>query len=132
MPTRLALPTALLVLALAPAGASARTVTSENIVSPHGQISCLSVVDSTEIECSASFVEEIGDLDTYLALRARGRSRLSERGDYPGSGAPRQRLRFGDTWKRPGIRCTMRASGLTCRNRDDHGFHLEKGHVRRF
>jgi hypothetical protein len=41
-------------------------------------------------------------------------------------------LRYGDTWKRPGIRCTMRTTGLRCRNLDGHGFRLAKGAVRRF
>jgi len=41
-------------------------------------------------------------------------------------------LGFGDVWQRPGIRCTLRASGLTCRNLDDHGFHLGRGQTRRF
>jgi hypothetical protein len=26
----------------------------------------------------------------------------------------------------------MRRTGLTCRNLDDHGFHLERDHLRRF
>lgn len=128
---RCLLATALLALALA-AGASAKTVTYKNIVGPNKQISCFAVMGSTEIECSATFVPEIGELDTYLAVRARGKAKLSERGDYPGYDAPRRTLHFGDVWKRPGIRCTMRASGLTCRNLDDHGFHLERDHVRRF
>jgi hypothetical protein len=128
---RCLLATALLALALS-ATASAKTVTYKNIVGPNQQVSCFAVMGSTEIECSATFVPEIGELDTYHAIRARGRSILAERGDYPGYDAPRRTLHFGDTWKRPGIRCTMRRTGLTCRNLDDHGFHLERGHVRRF
>lgn len=128
---RCLLATALLALGLS-ATASARTVTARNIVGPNKNISCFAVQESTEIECLASFLPEIGELDTYLAVRARGRSELSERGDYPGSSARPRTLRFGDTWQRPGIRCRMRTSGLTCRNLDEHGFHLERGHIRRF
>ena len=129
---RCLLATALLALAGLPAAASADTVTYKNIVGPNKHLSCFAVMGSTEIECSATFVPEIGELDTYLAVGARGKAILSERGDYPGYDAPRRTLRFGDTWKRPGIRCRMRATGLTCRNLDDHGFRLAKGHVRRF
>jgi hypothetical protein len=128
---RCLLATALLALALS-ATASAKTVTYKSIVGPNKNISCFAVKGSTEIECSASFVPEIGELDTYLAVRARGRAKLSERGDYPGYEVRRRTLHFGDIWQRPGVRCTMRATGLTCRNLDEHGFHLERDHVRRF
>jgi hypothetical protein len=123
----------LLLLALAlPATASAETVTYKSIVGPNKQLSCFAVKASTEIECSATFVREIGELDTYLAVRAHGKAILAERGDYPGYNVRRRTLHFGDTWQRPGVRCRMRTTGLTCRNLDGHGFHLEKGHVRRF
>ena len=132
MPTvRCLLATALLALVLS-APASAKTVSYKNIVGPNKNISCFAVRGSTEIECSATFLPEIGELDTYLAVRARGKARLSERGDYPGYGGRRRTLHFGDVWKRPGVRCKLRATGLTCRNLDDHGFHLERGHIRRF
>jgi len=132
MPTvRCLLATALLALVLS-VPASAKTVSYKNIVGPNKNISCFAARGSTEIECSATFLPEIGELDTYLAVRARGKAKLSERGDYPGYGGRRRTLRFGDVWKRPGVRCTMRASGLTCRNLDGHGFHLERGHIRRF
>jgi hypothetical protein len=122
-------------VALAPcATASAKTVTYKSIVSPTGHYGCFAVKYGPpgEIECSGRSLPDIGDLDSYLALRPHGRSRISERGDYPGYNVRRRRLHYGDTWKRPGIRCTMRKTGLTCRNRDDHGFHLQTGHVRRF
>lgn len=107
----------------APAGAN--TVSYHNIVSPTKQISCSAVIGSTEIECTAPYLPDIGDLDTYVALRKHGRSRLSERGDFPGFSDRRRTLHYGDTWKRPGISCQMRRTGLTCRNADDHGFHLQ-------
>ena len=128
---RCLLATALLALGLA-ATASAKTVTYKHIVGPNKDISCFAVRESTEIECLASFLPAIGELDTYLAVRARGRAKLSERGDYPGYNVRRRTLRFGDVWKRPGIRCTLRATGLTCRNLDDHGFQLGRGNIRRF
>jgi hypothetical protein len=111
-------------LALA-APADAKTVSYHNIVSPTKQISCWAVMGSTEIECTAPYLPDIGDLDTYVALRKHGRSRLSERGDFPGFSDRRRTLHYGDTWKRPGISCRIRRTGLTCRNVDDHGFHLQ-------
>lgn len=130
---RRALPAiAVLALGASCAGASARTVDYKNVVSPSKLISCLAVMGSTEIECTAPYLPDIGDLDTFLAVSPRGRARIGQRGDFPGFPTPRRTLRYGDTWRRPGIRCTMRTSGLTCTNRDGHGFRIEKGHVRRF
>jgi hypothetical protein len=113
--------------------AEARTVTYKNVVSPSGKISCYALkYDGPGIECSASYLPEIGELDTYLRLRKHGRSILGERGDYGGYLAKRHTLRYGDVWKRPGIRCSMKTSGLTCHNLDKHGFALALGNVRRF
>ena len=121
------------IIAAAFAGvASAKTVTAYNIVSPTKLISCWAVLQSTEIECTAPYLPDIGDLDSYFALRPRGTAKLAQRGDFPGHSTARRTLRYGDTWARPGIRCTMRTSGLTCRNRDDHGFHMQRGNTRRF
>ena len=124
--------TALLAVAGACGAASAATLTSENIVSPGKRISCWAVMRSTEIECTAPYLPDIGELDTYLAVRPRGAARMSERGDFPGFGTRPRTLRYGDVWKRPGIRCTMSRAALECRNRDEHGFHIERGQVRRF
>ena len=104
----------------------------KNIVSPSKLISCFAVMNSTEIECMAPYLPDVGEFDTYLGLRSRGKAILAQRSDFPGFSSPRRTVRYGDTWKRPGIRCTMRTSGLTCRNRDNRGFHIQKGHVRRF
>lgn len=125
---------ATMVAAMAGSGAvaSAKTVTANNVVSPTKLISCWAVLQSTEIECTAPYLPNIGDLDSYYALRRNGRSVLSERGDFPGHSTPRRTLRYGDTWKRTGIRCTMRTTGLTCHNRDNHGFHIERSHTYRF
>lgn len=112
--------------------AQARTVDYKSVKSPSGQISCYAVRGERRIECSAPYLPDIGELDTYLGLRPRGRTILAERGDYPGYNVRPRTLRYGDVWRRPGIRCTMRRNGLTCRNRDRHGFHIERGNVRRF
>lgn len=126
---------ALLLLALAAvlvAPASADTVRHKRIKSPNGQISCYAVKVGSGIECFAPYIEEIGELDTYIALKKRGKARFGERGDYPGYEADQHTLRHGDTWVWRGVRCSMRRSGMTCRNADDHGFRLAKGDVRRF
>jgi len=128
---RVVVPTVLFAL-LTCAVAPAKTVTYNNIVSPSKLISCWAVMRSTEIECSAPYLPDIGELDTFFAVRSHGRSRIGERGDFPGFTTPRRTLRYGDTWKRLGIRCTMRTSGLTCRNLDKHGFHIQKGNSYRF
>jgi hypothetical protein len=122
------------VLAVASMGgaASAATVSYKNVVSPGKLISCWAVMHSTEVECTAPYLPDIGELDTYLALRPHGAARISERGDYPGYSTPQRTLRYGDTWTRPGIRCALRSTALTCLNLDRHGFHIQKGHVRRF
>ncbi|HEU5213867.1 MAG TPA: DUF6636 domain-containing protein [Gaiellaceae bacterium] len=35
-------------------------------------------------------------------------------------------LAYGSTWSYGGITCTSRSTGLTCRNRDGHGFFLSR------
>jgi hypothetical protein len=116
----------------AAAPAPAAVVTKTDVVSPTRMISCLAVKYGSGTECSAPYLPDIGDLDTFLALKRHGRSGLGERGDYPGYGHKRVTLHYGDTWRRPGIRCAMRRSGLRCRNLDGHGFSLARGAVRRF
>ena len=130
--TRSALLIALVACALAAAPAAARTVKATDVVSPTGMISCLAVKFGSGIECSAPYLPDIGELDTYMALKRHGRSILSERGDNPGFGHKPVKLHYGDTWRRPGIRCAMRTSGLRCHNLDGHGFSIAKGAVRRF
>lgn len=41
-------------------------------------------------------------------------------------------LRYGKKWKRRGIVCTSRRTGLRCRNRVDHGFFLSRRDWDRF
>lgn len=119
---------------LTAAPASAAVVTYRNVISPSKQITCLAMkYGGPGIECSAPYLPRKYDLDPYYELHPHGRVKAGERGDYVGyPGALRHTLRYGDTWKRPGIRCSMTTSGLTCHNLDGHGFHLQKGHLRRF
>ncbi len=123
---------ALLCAAGSSATASAKTLTNHNIVSPSKQISCYAVQKSTRIECMAPYIKRVCECDPLLSLTPRGKSKLAGRTDFPGFATPRRTLGYGDTWKRPGIRCTMRTTGMTCRNLDNHGFHLQRGNVRHF
>jgi hypothetical protein len=133
MTRRLAL---VLVLALAvPATAAAKVVHYKNFRSPSKMITCISVkYGGKGIECSAPYLPPPKyDTDPYYGLEPTGKAFLAERGDYPGYPKAKQRtLHYGDTYKRHGIRCTMRESGLTCRNKSGHGFHLAKGDIGRF
>ena len=113
--------------------APAAVVTAPNVVSPSKLISCHAVkYRGPAISCSASYLPRIGELDPYLRLGPRGETSYGERGDYDGYAAAPRTLRYGDRWRRAGVECAMARSGLTCRNRDGHGFRLAKGDVRRF
>ncbi len=131
---RTLLATAVIAAVAATGPAEAKTVHYKNFVSPSKLISCISVkYGGRGIECTARYMPRIGELDPYYGLEPRGKAVVGERGDYPGYGnAKRRTLHYGDTYKRHGIRCTMRESGLTCRNRSDHGFHIAKDDLRRF
>jgi hypothetical protein len=113
--------------------ADARTVKALNVISPSGQISCHAVkYGGPAIECFAIHLRRIGYLDPYFELKPHGRTIYAERGDYDGYTAPRRKLRYGDEWRRPGVRCSMKTTGLTCRNLDGHGFHMARGDNYRF
>lgn len=125
---------ALVAVSLLAAPAAAKSVSYKRFTSPTGKISCYAVkFGGKGIECFADYLPRIGQLDPYLGLEPRGKARYAERGDFAGfPNARTKTLAYGATWKRKGVRCTMRESGLTCRNRDDRGFHLAQGDIRRF
>jgi hypothetical protein len=124
---------ALLAVLVVAAPASAKVVHFKNFHSPSGMIGCFALkYGGKGISCSAPYMPR-HDLDPYYALHPHGPADPGERGDYPGY--PNQKdhtLKYGDTWKRTGIRCHMKQSGLTCRNKDGHGFHIAKGDLRTF
>jgi hypothetical protein len=128
--------TATMALAIV-AAAPAATVDYKNIQSPSKQIKCHAVIaiGGGGIECSASYLVNVdpkADLDSYFHLKKHGKTIAGERGDYTGYLVKTHTLKYGDIWKRPGIRCSMKSSGLTCRNLDKHGFTLARGAIRRF
>ena len=125
----------LLTIVLIPAVASAKVSTAKVVDTPSGLISCYATipVEGSGIVCSATYLTAPGnDGDPEITLKRHGASALGRRGDYGGYNVRPAKLGYGDTWKRPGIRCSLATSGLTCRNLDGHGFHLAKGDVRRF
>ncbi|HVP03747.1 MAG TPA: hypothetical protein VMT10_14345 [Solirubrobacteraceae bacterium] len=120
-------------LLVAVPAAQGRVVTWKRIESPSRLISCIALkYEGPGIECSAPYLPRKYELDPYYELRPHGRTRAGERGDYPGYSVPNRILHYGDVWKRPGIRCSMARSGLTCHNLDGHGFHMARGALRRF
>jgi hypothetical protein len=126
---------AILALLVVAAPASAKVVHYKRFHSPSGMIGCFAMkYGGKGVECFAPYLPpgKYGT-DPYYGLEPHGDAIVAERGDFPGyPNAPERTLHYGDTYKRKGVRCTMRESGLTCRNKDGHGFHLEKGNVRRF
>lgn len=95
--------TALLLLALAPAGASARTIF---IQSPSHNIACQ--LDS-----------RFGALCTVLSLRRQasvsqhGKVKVFDQNSNPPSGGVRT-LRYGDSLRVGKVRCTSRRTGMRC------------------
>lgn len=121
------------VLVAQPAATAAAPVDHKVFRTPSGRVECHAVrYGGPALECSSPDIPELGELDSYFLLRARGRTVYAERGDYDGYVARREVLRYGQTWRRSGVTCRLRTSGLSCRNRDGHGFHLARGAARRF
>ncbi|WP_026911824.1 hypothetical protein [Patulibacter minatonensis] len=134
---RVALPALLLAPLLIPPAADARTLRGNNVYAyGDGKVNCYVVhYGGTGIECMSQAVPS-GDGDGYLALRRTGRARVGARGDYPGYGGTRRKLRSGDTW-RPGhsargITCAIQHGVVKCINRSGHGIALSPSEYYRF
>jgi hypothetical protein len=123
-------------VALALAGASSGL--GIDFSTPSRNIGC--VGDSTHVRCDIRQTRTKPppkprscryDWGNYFALRQRGRaSRVCVSDSAMGS--PRI-LRYGRSQRfGRGITCTSRTTGLTCRNRDGHGFFLSRERVRLF
>lgn len=124
---------ALIVLGAA-APAYAKVVHFKNFRSPSKLIGCISLkYGGKGIECFAPYLppSKYGT-DPYYGLEPHGKTQKAERGDYPGYSVGTYTLGYGVTWKRNGIKCKMRTSGLTCKNLDGHGFHMARGDLRTF
>lgn len=73
---------------------------------------------------------DYGEYGDSFTLPARARAVWTCHGDTT-LGAGRV-LRYGRTWSWGPFRCTMRTSGITCRNRGGHGFVLSQQRAARF
>jgi hypothetical protein len=79
----------------------------------------------------------IGDpVHDRIDLPASGRARVPRCAGDPGpflgyQNHPRK-LRYGKHWSGSGMRCNSARRGLTCRNRDHHGFFLSRARWHRF
>lgn len=70
-----------------------------------------------------------------VSLNATGRARPVVCAGDPGPflvEAKAHVLRYGKSWRRGGITCASRRTGLTCTNRGGHGFFLSRSHWRAF
>jgi hypothetical protein len=118
--------------------APGKTTSAKAITSPSGKIGChaLAPIEAGEgIECYADYLRTPETyLDPYLGLEPNGRAVLDERGGYSGYDPPPKivELNYGDTWVRPGIRCSMKKSGLRCENQSKHGFSMSQSNTYRF
>jgi hypothetical protein len=68
---------------------------------------------------------------TGLVLTPKGRGQPECAGDTALLPTARV-LRYGQTWRRGGLNCTSRVTGLTCRNGVGHGFFLSRASWRVF
>lgn len=73
---------------------------------------------------------DYGGYGDSFTLPARARAVWTCHGDTA-LGAGRV-LRYGRTWSWGPYRCTMRTTGITCRNRGNHGFTLSQQRATRF
>jgi hypothetical protein len=65
----------------------------------------------------------------FITLAETGRADASPCWGDPGPFLSERRgrvLRYGSSWTGPGMRCTSEFRGLTCRNRQGHGFFLSR------
>lgn len=79
----------------------------------------------------------VGDpVHSMIDLPASGRPIVPQCAGDPGPFLGYQQhprtLAYGRQWRGAGMRCTSAMRGLTCRNRDGHGFFLSRAHWHRF
>lgn len=128
-------------LLLAASPASAEPVRWRSFQTPSGNIHCRYEPDSAFykafLRCdilSGVQPEPSGDCEldwTGAYVERRRRAHWLCGGDTVADGGNRV-LGYGEVWKRNGIRCVSRETGLRCENRSDHGFKLSRAKSRRF
>jgi hypothetical protein len=136
------IPTAvvLAVLAAGAAGSSASTKGFGFFKTPSGKIVCQWSTGGTpaaSVECgvlptlkppipkSGVSCQHLDYVGNRISLSVTGKAELVPcAGDAGPFGDPASTvyLHYGKTWSAPGLSCKETTSGLTCRNRDGHGF----------
>jgi hypothetical protein len=124
----------------AAAGSPASTSGFGFFKTPSGKIVCTWTTGGTpsaSVECgvlptlhppipkSGAACRHLDYVGNRLSLSVTGRvEKIPCAGDAGPFGDPGHTvlLRYGKTWSAPGLSCKEGASGLTCRNRDGHGF----------
>jgi hypothetical protein len=131
---------ALVVAAAVAAGSAASADSFGFFKTPSGKIVCQWGTDTGgSIVCGVStglhppipktgaVCQHLDYVGNRVALQATGRVQLIAcTGDAGPFGDPAHTvyLHYGKTWKVPGLSCSEAVKGLTCRNRDGHGFFL--------
>ena len=122
-------------LAVAAVPAAAKTIHHARFQSPSKQIACgINIkLEGNGITCFAPYLKH-KLLEGYVKLNPHGKTIKGERGDDPWlpSAKTSATLHYGEHWSGSGVRCTMETVGLTCKNRDNHGFFLSKQKQRYF
>jgi hypothetical protein len=125
-----------LVAALAVA-APAQRPAIELFRTPSGNIGCAYLASATTLRCDILSglrpePRRACELDwTGLTLTARGRARPQCAGDTVVDRRARM-IRYGSAWRRNGLVCSSRTTGLRCSNRAGHGFVLSRARWRVF
>lgn len=136
--TRLAL-IALTALVTAAPGRAAAPAQLESFRTPSGNIACMASGDGGwELRCDVGEREWEGgpardcELDSgdSLGMRATGRASWVCHGDTILGQGPV--LGYGSTWRAGPFTCRVERSGVTCRNRQQHGFTLSRASYRLF
>jgi hypothetical protein len=120
---------------LAPAGSASGALHSKTFSTPSKNISCAyfpaSVVGGAVFRCDLFSglrpePKRHCEVDwTGASMGLRGRAGPTCAGDTVHD--PRAPiLGYGGTWTRAGLSCSSKTTGLTCRNRDGHGFFLSR------
>jgi hypothetical protein len=118
-------------LALAASALLAAPASGASFLTPSGNISCTSPAlgQRSGISCTV-FSESNRKGQKVWEMRKHGTVRVYRvQANAPSEG---RTLGYGEGFKRHGVRCTSRQSGLRCRNRDGHGFKLNRAQQRVF
>jgi hypothetical protein len=115
------------VCAFAAAPASAAPVRANVITAFDGKVACGVNLKAAGggISCFSEALPST-ELDGYLELHQRGKTKTGERGDSPWRSSKGSFAKFkrGQVWRRAGVRCFWRAAFLNCSNEQGHGFKL--------